>query len=244
MSIWTRDFVDFSRALPVSSDYDRVRAALLPPVPAAWPDAGRELAALREALGPDRFERRFPAASTRVGVMFYGGTGATWSRRALESLFDNKRRPGTNRGRRLSHRASAVRYGGLICDYPARQYRRDISAAWVVTASGACAGHIELRVPKEGLVDYAWQRGRRPGLLRNAEVRSIPSRVCSMPCAPITGRTHTVRIDARRCPQARPARPCAALRPDPEAAPAGGGGLRGRQVLRQAKAGLMEDRER
>ncbi len=243
-----RNFVDFSRALPVNPDYDRVRAALLPPDPAAWPDAGRELAALREALGPDRFERAVSGGQyqDRAG-MFYGGTGATWSRRALESLFDECKLGARERIVVVDFHTGLgpFGYGELICDHPPGSTGATSARRWFGDSVTEPALGTSSSVPKEGLVDYAWQR-------------AFGDQVCFVTLEfgtyPFQSMLDALRADhwwhaygTDRCATVSASEASASMRrhfdPDSQAWREAVV-FRGRQVLRQAKAGLMEDRER
>lgn len=86
-----RNFVDFSKPLPVDSDthqdYARIHPLLLP---ATWPpsaDNEGQLNALREAWGPRRYQLAVTAGQhTHADGMFYGGSQPTWSNRTFREV--------------------------------------------------------------------------------------------------------------------------------------------------------------
>lgn len=240
-----RNFVDFSVPLPLNPDYEKVRAALVPPDPASWSQAAGELAALREALGSVRFERAVSGGQYRDPAgLFYGGTGPSWSRRALEHLFDELALDARERIAVVDFHTGLgpFGYGELICDHAPGSAGARMARRWFGESVTEPALGTSSSVPKEGLVDYAWQRafGDRVAFV-TLEFGTYPFR-SMLDALRADHWRHAYRPDTSAMAVSDDASVAMRRHFDPasqdwrEAVM-----FRGRQVLRQAIAGLLED---
>lgn len=86
-----RNFVDFSRPLPLDSDTHRDYAQLHPLLlPVAWPpdaDIEARLTAWRDTWGPRRYQMAVSAGQhTHADGLFYGGIAPSWSNRVFRDV--------------------------------------------------------------------------------------------------------------------------------------------------------------
>ncbi|HYP70016.1 MAG TPA: DUF2817 domain-containing protein, partial [Variovorax sp.] len=85
-----RNFVDFSKPLPVNAAYDEIHEWLLP---AGWPpgeQAEAELAAYRERHGARGLQRAIGLGQhSRADGMFFGGNDAAWSNRTFRAILQH-----------------------------------------------------------------------------------------------------------------------------------------------------------
>lgn len=158
-----RNFVDFSKPLPINPDYEVLANALLPPdlSPITLAAADARLSAYAEAQGERAFEEAVSGGQfSHPAGLFYGGTGPTWSRLTIEHFI------------RTYHLAKRKRvavidvhtglgpygYGEIICDHPAGSVGARLAHAWYGAAVTEPALGTSTSVPKAGLSDYGWQR--------------------------------------------------------------------------------------
>jgi len=155
-----RNFVDFDSPLPHNPDFERVRDALLPRTGSDWQEADRRLQQLASELGGPRYERAVSGGqySDPLGL-FYGGVAPTWSRRSLERLFQELKLDQIARVAVLDIHTGLgpFGYGELICDHLPGSVGAKLARQWYGDSVTEPALGTSSSVPKEGLVDYAWQ---------------------------------------------------------------------------------------
>lgn len=155
-----RNFIDFDLPVPVNPDFERVREALLPQDMAHWPAADRRLQELLAELGSVRFEQAVSGGQyADPAGLFYGGTGPSWSRRCLQALFEQTQLAARERVCVLDFHTGLgpFGYGEIICDHPPGSVGAGLARDWFGQSVTEPALGTSSSVPKQGLVDYAWQ---------------------------------------------------------------------------------------
>jgi hypothetical protein len=155
-----RNFVDFSRPLPGNRDYEELRHLLVPDNMNRWAECGEALSQYEEQWGTTRFERAVSGGQyADPAGLFYGGSAPSWSRRTLEALFLE-----LELGKRqflavldLHTGLGPYGYGELICDHPPQSRGVDLARSWYGDNVTEPALGTSASVPKQGLIDYAWQ---------------------------------------------------------------------------------------
>jgi len=152
-----RNFIDFSRPPPANTGYLRLMPIF------AIEDHQRRLQLLAEqasAMGQRDYEIAFSGGQfSDPGGPFYGGAAPGFSRRVIEALMADHQ---------LGSRRLAVvdihsglgpfGYGEVICDHPAASAGIEVAFSWYGDACTLPASGTSSSVPKLGLLDYAWHR--------------------------------------------------------------------------------------
>lgn len=155
-----RNFIDFSE-VPSNEGYRELAPFLLP---AQWTEAAN-----RETHAKiDDYRKRYGQRQTEVAIsggqyqysdgLFYGGSGPSWSRLNVESIF---------RQYRLSERSGVAvidihsglgpyGYGEVISDHPPQSAGATMAKCWFGDSVTEPACGTSTSVPKWGLQDYAW----------------------------------------------------------------------------------------
>ncbi|APG08875.1 hypothetical protein M2175_002186 [Bradyrhizobium elkanii] len=82
-----RNFVDFTKPMPVNGGYAEIHDWLLPPTWPPGPEAEAELAAFRARHGARGLQRAIGLGQyERADGMFFGGIAPTWSNRTFRSI--------------------------------------------------------------------------------------------------------------------------------------------------------------
>lgn len=155
-----RNFIDFSRPLPLNRDYEELREFLIPEDLKTWKLAGQRLADYERTWGSTRFHLGVSGGQySDPEGMFYGGTEPSWSRLVLEKLFTDLKLAERDRIGVLDLHTGLgpYGYGELICDHPAGSKGVEIARRWYGANVTEPALGTSSSVPKKGLIDYAWQ---------------------------------------------------------------------------------------
>jgi hypothetical protein len=156
-----RNFVDFDAPLPADEGYAALATAAVPP---AFDGPRREAAdaRLHEAIAAQGESAVATALSsgqyTHPRGLFYGGKAATWSRRTLESLAGEHG---------LADRSALCvidlhsglgpfGYGELICDHPPGSRSTALAREWFGASVTEPLLGTSTSPPKRGLADYFW----------------------------------------------------------------------------------------
>ncbi|MDH5182048.1 MAG: M14 family metallopeptidase [Gammaproteobacteria bacterium] len=155
-----RNFIDFTRPLPVNTGYAELADALLPADPQAMAQADAKLAEARHTLGQTAYELAVSGGQyTFADGLFYGGQAASQSRLYLEEIFQQHNLARCEQVAVLDIHTGLgpYGYGELICDHPPGS----VGAHWAREVYGPSVTEPALgtstSVPKLGLVDYYWQ---------------------------------------------------------------------------------------
>jgi hypothetical protein len=156
-----RNFVDFTGPLPANADYLELRSLLIPDAEGEWKTADLRLAEVEQSWGSTRFHAAVSGGQySDPRGLFYGGSAPSWSRLMLESLFkelmlDNRECIGVLD---LHTGLGPFGYGELICDHPPGSTGVTLARRWYGDSVAQPALGTSSSVPKQGLIDYAWQR--------------------------------------------------------------------------------------
>jgi len=164
-----RNFVDFAQSLPANPGYEALADVLLPqnldPAVVARSDA--VIQAYGAEHGQQALERAVTSGQyTHPAGLFYGGAGPTWSRRTVEMAirdFDLFRRA-VVAVVDLHTGLGPFGYGELICDHPAGSPETARGRRWYGDSMTEPALGTSTSVPKDGLLDYCWQRALGPAV--------------------------------------------------------------------------------
>lgn len=156
-----RNFVDFSQPPPVNEGYVELADAILPPALEGPPhDAAKaKLAAYRATHGKAAYEQAVSAGQyVDPRGLFYGGTAPTWSRLTLEEIaldYDVGGRAALC-VLDLHTGLGPFGHGELICDHPPGSLSVTLARQWFGDSVTEPALGTSSSVPKVGLVDYFW----------------------------------------------------------------------------------------
>ena len=154
-----RNFIDFSRPLPVNPDYGEIADALLPPTREGIAMADKFLQQKLQAWGQYAYEQAVTGGQYAFADgLFYGGVAASQSRLYLEQIMGEFTLDSRHQVAVLDIHTGLgpFGYGELICDHPpgskavqwAKQvYGRSVTEPALGNSSSP---------PKLGLVDYGW----------------------------------------------------------------------------------------
>lgn len=157
-----RNYVDFSLPLPSNTGYEELAEAIVPPRldEDKLQACDRVLADYRKQHGEVAFEEALSGGQyTHPHGLFYGGSGATWSRRNCERIATHF---GLARRRRVAlidfHTGlGPFGYGEPICDHPPYSKGADLAHRWYGDSVTEPALGTSSSVAKFGLSDYGWQ---------------------------------------------------------------------------------------
>ena len=156
-----RNFVDFSRPLPINADYARLANSIVPEQKADWARATRALDEFRVEYGQQAWELAISGGQYQFADgLFYGGSKASRSGLYLQQIIEDFR---------LQQRSSVAvidvhsglgpfGYGEVICDHPPESIGVERARQWYGESVTEPALGSSSSVPKQGLIDYLWQR--------------------------------------------------------------------------------------
>jgi len=162
-----RNFVDFAQPLPANPGYEALADALLPEnlAPDAVERADAAIRAYGAAHGQQALEMAVTSGQyTHPDGLFYGGSGPTWSRRTVESVIRdyNLTRRSVVAVVDLHTGLGPFGYGEIICDHPAGSPETARGRRWYGDSMTEPALGTSTSVPKTGLLDYCWQGALGP----------------------------------------------------------------------------------
>ena len=151
-----RNFIDFSRPLPVNEMYDQVHRDL-------FHGTGKQVDAALAYWQSQWGEEEFNSVITRgqyqhVDGLFYGGTSPSWSRQALEQLARVKTLENTKRIAIIDLHTGLgpYGYGEVINDHEPETAGFELARQWYgANAQSALLGE-SISTAKTGLQDYFW----------------------------------------------------------------------------------------
>lgn len=239
-----RNFIDFAAGPPPDEGYAALADAVLPAAleDPVFAQAEERLAAYIAEHGTRALDVALTGGQyTHPDGLFYGGTAPTWSRRTLEDIAAEYEV--AERGAQcvidLHTGLGPYGYGELICDHPPGSRGVALARRWFGEGIAEPALGTSSSVPKRGLVDYFWhEQVGDTGCMVTLEFGTYPLDVVLAALRADhwlhargavdwhDARTHAVKMRMRRtfCPDGEEWREMALFR--------------GRQVIRQALAGL------
>lgn len=175
-----RNFVDFSRPLPVNEGYQLLADAIVPAT-RDWHSSTQRMMEYAHVHGQRAYEMAVSGGQyIDPKGMFYGGAKPSQARLHIETLMQDYQ---------LDQRQLAVidlhtglgpfGYGEIICDHPSGSEGARVAAQWYGDAVTLPDAGTSTSVPKEGLLDYAWhaimaRSPRAPGCFVTLEFGTYP----------------------------------------------------------------------
>jgi len=157
-----RNYVDFSKSLPVNPGYEELADAIMPDSldAQALQACDARLSDYRAAHGQLAFEKALSAGQyTHPHGLFYGGTASTWSRTTCERIAADFRLSERKHVALLDFHTGLgpFGYGEPICDHSPTSHAVTLARRWYGDSVTEPALGTSSSVAKSGLSDYGWQ---------------------------------------------------------------------------------------